>query len=64
MISFLGDFLQQYFGIELMIDVTNKNKVVESLENNEVDFALVSILQHILCYWHIVSKGFSKHASC
>jgi DNA-binding transcriptional LysR family regulator len=26
------------------MDVTNKSKVVESLENNEVDFALVSIL--------------------
>ena len=26
------------------MDVTNKNKVVESLENNEIDFALVSIL--------------------
>ncbi len=26
------------------MDVTNKNKVVKSIENNEVDFALVSIL--------------------
>jgi DNA-binding transcriptional LysR family regulator len=26
------------------MDVTNKTKVIESLENNEVDFALVSIL--------------------
>jgi DNA-binding transcriptional LysR family regulator len=26
------------------MDVTNKQKVIESLENNEVDFALVSIL--------------------
>lgn len=41
---FLADFMQQHTGIELMMDVTNKNKVVESLENNEVDFALVSIL--------------------
>ena len=41
---FLADFMKQHAGIELMMDVTNKNKVVESLENNEVDFALVSIL--------------------
>ncbi len=41
---FLSHFMQQHTGIELMMDVTNKNKVIESLENNEVDFALVSIL--------------------
>lgn len=41
---FLSDFLNQYSGVELKIDVTNKSKVVESLELNEVDFALVSIL--------------------
>ncbi len=41
---FLADFMQQHSGIELIMDVTNKNKVVDSLENNEVDFALVSIL--------------------
>jgi DNA-binding transcriptional LysR family regulator len=45
---FLADFLQQHPGIELMMDVTNKNKVVESLENNEVDFALVSLLPSTL----------------
>jgi DNA-binding transcriptional LysR family regulator len=31
-------------GVELIIDVTNKARVVESLELNEVDFALVSVL--------------------
>jgi DNA-binding transcriptional LysR family regulator len=41
---FLSDFMKQHPGVELLMDVTNKNKVVESLENNEVDFALVSIL--------------------
>ena len=41
---FLSDFMKQHSGIELVMDVTNKNKVVESIENNEVDFALVSIL--------------------
>lgn len=45
---FLTNFIQQHPGIELMMDVTNKNKVVESLENNEVDFALVSILPNTL----------------
>jgi DNA-binding transcriptional LysR family regulator len=45
---FLADFMQQHQGIELLMDVTNKNKVIESLENNEVDFALVSILPHTL----------------
>ena len=41
---FLSDFMKQHVGVELLMDVTNKNKVIESLENNEVDFALVSIL--------------------
>jgi len=41
---FLTDFMKQNAGIDLLMDVTNKNKVIESLENNEVDFALVSIL--------------------
>ncbi|WP_428666491.1 LysR family transcriptional regulator [Runella sp.] len=41
---FLADFMQQHSGIELLMDVTNKNKVIECLGNNEVDFALVSIL--------------------
>lgn len=41
---FLSDFLKQHPGIELQLDVTNKSKVINSLEKNEVDFALVSIL--------------------
>jgi DNA-binding transcriptional LysR family regulator len=41
---FLTDFIRQHSGIDLLMNVTNKNQVVESLENNEVDFALVSIL--------------------
>jgi DNA-binding transcriptional LysR family regulator len=45
---FLTDFMKQHSGIELLMDVTNKNKVVESLESNEVDFALVSILPNTL----------------
>ena len=41
---FLTEFMNQHKGIELVMDVTNKSKVVKSLENNEVDFSLVSIL--------------------
>ena len=41
---FLSDFIRQHSGIELLMDVTNKAQVVESLENNAVDFSLVSIL--------------------
>lgn len=41
---FLSDFVKQHPGIELNMDVTNKDQVIRSLENNQVDFALVSIL--------------------
>jgi DNA-binding transcriptional LysR family regulator len=41
---FLSGFIQQHPGVELLMDVTNKSKVLESLSNNEVDFSLVSIL--------------------
>ena len=41
---FLSGFLKQHEGIELQLDVTNKSKVIESLENNLVDFSLVSVL--------------------
>ncbi len=41
---FLSGFLQQHEGIELQLDVTNKAQVIKSLENNEVDFSLVSVM--------------------
>ncbi|MDI9867500.1 LysR family transcriptional regulator [Flectobacillus sp. DC10W] len=41
---FLNDFLKVNQGVELKLDVTNKMKVVESLEQNDVDFSLVSVL--------------------
>lgn len=41
---FLSDFLKKHQGIELLFDVTNKARVIESLEKNEVDFSLVSVL--------------------
>ena len=41
---FLSDFLNKHAGVELMMDVTNKAQVIKSLEANDVDFALVSVL--------------------
>ena len=41
---FLSDFLAKNSGIDLVLDVTNKSKVVNSLKNHETDFALVSVL--------------------
>ena len=41
---FLSEFMKENAGVELNMEVTNKYKVLESLENNSVDFALVSIL--------------------
>ncbi|MCH6236534.1 LysR family transcriptional regulator [Cognataquiflexum rubidum] len=45
---FLGDFIRKNPGIELKLDVTNKAMVVNSLDENEIDFALVSILPEAL----------------
>lgn len=45
---FLSDFIKEHSGIELLLDVTNKAKVLESLDQNEIDFALVSILPNHL----------------
>jgi DNA-binding transcriptional LysR family regulator len=45
---FLSNFIQKHPGIELIMDVTNKSRVLETLDQNEVDFSLVSILpRHI-----------------
>lgn len=41
---FLSEFVNQNNGIQLEMDVTNKSNVIKSLEKNEVDFSLVSIL--------------------
>ncbi|MGL2994132.1 LysR family transcriptional regulator [Flavobacterium sp. TSSA_36] len=45
---FLADFLKLHPDVELILDVTNKSKVIKSLEKNEVDFSLVSILPETL----------------
>ena len=41
---FLTDFINQHKGVDLSMDVTNKTEVVRSLENNEIDFAMVSTI--------------------
>jgi len=40
----LSDFINNNLGVELVLDVTNKNQVIHSLEKNEIDFALVSVM--------------------
>lgn len=41
---FLTDFIKNNSGVDLAMDVTNKASVVKSLENNDIDFAMVSTL--------------------
>ena len=41
---FLSRFIHKYPGIDLKLDVSNKTKVMKNLQNNEVDFALVSVV--------------------
>lgn len=44
---FLSGFLNENPGVELKMDVTNKLQVINHLELNEIDFALVSILPNL-----------------
>ena len=41
---YLANFLNAHSDVDLQMDVTNKSKVIASLEKNEIDFALISIL--------------------
>jgi DNA-binding transcriptional LysR family regulator len=41
---FLPPFMKRHQNVELIMDVTNRSKVIESLEQNMIDFSLVSIL--------------------
>ena len=43
---FLADFLQDNPGIQLQLDVTNKSRVLESLEKNEIDFIIEKFIHH------------------
>ncbi len=41
---FISDFINKNKGVDLVMDVTNKDNVIRALENNEVDFAMVSTI--------------------
>ena len=41
---FLSGFQKRYPGIDIILDVSNKTTVVQNLKDNEVDFALVSVV--------------------
>ncbi len=41
---FLNAFIHQYPGIDLTLDVSNKTTVIKNLQDNEIDFAMVSVL--------------------
>jgi len=41
---FLSEFHKKHPGVDLMLDMTNKNMVLQSLKKNEIDFALVSVI--------------------
>jgi DNA-binding transcriptional LysR family regulator len=40
----LSGFLKQHPEVELVLDVSNKSQVLEKLERNEIDFALISLM--------------------
>ncbi|SDR69712.1 DNA-binding transcriptional regulator, LysR family [Formosa sp. Hel1_31_208] len=41
---FLNGFLKQHPEVELVMDVSNKTQVIKDLEQNEVDFSLVTVI--------------------
>ena len=41
---FLGPFVKKHSGIDLILDVSNKIMAMKSLKDNEIDFALVSVV--------------------
>lgn len=41
---FISDFINTHRGVDLVMDVTNKASVIRALENNEIDFAMVSTI--------------------
>ena len=45
---FMTDFLHDHPAVDLVMDVTNKSSVIQSLNENSVDFSLVSILPDAL----------------
>ena len=49
---YLKHFIKDNPEVDIRMDVTNRTKVIESLENNEVDFSLVSVLPENLSVAH------------
>ncbi len=45
---FLSGFLKMHPEVELVMDVTNKRNVIDSLNQNQVDFSLVSVLPKLI----------------
>ncbi len=45
---FLSSFMRLHERVEVVMDIMNKSKVVETLQANAVDFSLVSIIPHSL----------------
>lgn len=41
---FLKAFMDKYPGVDIMLDVSNKNMVIETMQKNDCDFSLVSIV--------------------
>lgn len=41
---YISDFINEHRGVDLIMDVTNKSSVIKALENNEIDFAMVSTI--------------------
>ncbi len=65
---FLKSFIDRYPSVDISIDVSNKNKVIEGLVRNESDFSLVSVLPedlkveaHYLMENHLYLVGSSIH---
>jgi DNA-binding transcriptional LysR family regulator len=50
---FLSSFIKQNPGVELLMDVTNKERVITTVEENAVDLSLVSILPKLLKVEHL-----------
>lgn len=50
---FIAGFIKRNQGVELTMDVTNKSQVLHSLERNEVDFSLVSVLPETMNTEHL-----------
>lgn len=50
---FLSSFIKLNPGVELLMDVTNKERVIRSIEENVIDLSLVSIFPRILKVEHL-----------